>query len=81
MALCQHNISYSPVFRYPRSEPDCMTRGSSPSTINLTSGRHSRWLHQYPACGGQGLRRMLPFLAAALSAMVPLGSSTWIRQD
>ena len=29
-----------------------MTRLILPSTINLTSGRRSQRLHQYPACGG-----------------------------
>ena|SRR5271167_3469287 len=30
-----------------------MTRLVLPSTINLTSGRRSQRLHQYPACGGR----------------------------
>jgi hypothetical protein len=33
-----------------------------PSLINLTSGRHSKRLHHYPAFGGQGLRRTRPIL-------------------
>ena len=44
-------------------------RWSFPLQINLTFGRRARRLHQYPACGGQGLRRTRPFLKAAFKAM------------
>jgi hypothetical protein len=46
------------------------------STIKLTSGRRSRRLHQYPACGGQKLREMKPFFEAAFEAISLIGSST-----
>jgi len=69
------------LFRYPRSEPDCMDLGSFPRQINLTFGRRARRLHQDPACGGWGLKRTRPFWTAAFWAMVAFGSSTWIRQD
>src|ERR1700722_11182807 len=41
------------LFRYPRSEPYFMT-WLIPHQIKLTSGRHSKQLHQYPAFGGWG---------------------------
>ena len=36
-------------------------------SINLTSGRRSGRLHQYPACGGRGSVGARPFLKTALS--------------
>jgi ParB-like chromosome segregation protein Spo0J len=47
----------------------------------LTFGRHSRRLHQHPACGGQGSGRREPFSKTAFQATDCFGSSTWIRQD
>ena len=53
------------LFRYPRSEPDSMT-WSFPHQIQLTYGRRSQRLHQYPAFGGSGLRRSRPFFHSAV---------------
>lgn len=36
-----------------QGEPDCIYRPDSPSLYNLTSGRRSWRLHQYPAFGGR----------------------------
>ena len=68
------------LFRYPRSEPYFMT-WLVPHQIKLTSGRHSKQLHQYPAFGGWGsggrdhsfTRLFKPVLCS-----VPIA---WIRQD
>jgi len=68
------------LFRYPRSEPYFMTWWV-PHQIKLTSGRHSKQLHQYPAFGGWGsggrdhsfTRLFKPVLGS-----VPIA---WIRQD
>jgi len=68
------------LFRYPRSEPYFMT-WLVPHQIKLTSGRHSKQLHRYPAFGGWGsggrdhsfTRLFKPVLCS-----VPIA---WIRQD
>lgn len=57
----------------------CMTRLDGSNLIQLTYGRHSGWLHHYPACGGYGLRKARPVFRAALNANRPFGSLTWIH--
>jgi hypothetical protein len=49
--------------------------------VKLTYGRRASRLHQYPACGGQGLRRARPICSAAVEAMLHLRSPTWICRD
>ena len=69
------------TFLYPGPEPNCLTPGPFPSTINLTSGRRFETARQHPAYGGQGLRRTKPFFQSAFQAIDYLGSSTRIRQN
>jgi hypothetical protein len=68
------------LFRYPRSEPDCMTRPVSehdqphirlPLETAVPTSRLRR-------AGAQGMK---PFYQSACRAMVTIGSSTRIRQN
>jgi hypothetical protein len=68
------------LFRYPRSEPDCMTRPVSehdqphirlPLETAVPTSRLRR-------AGAQGMK---PFYQSAYRAMVTIGSSTRIRQN
>src|SRR5271166_975730 len=68
------------LFRYPRSEPDCMTRPvsehdqphiRSPLETAAPTSRLRR-------AGAQGTK---PFYQSAYRAMVTIGSSTRIRQN
>ena len=68
------------LFRYPRSEPDCMTRPVSehdqphirlPPETAVPTSRLRR-------AGAQGTK---PFYQSACRAMVTIGSSTRIRQN
>ena len=68
------------LFRYPRSEPDCMTRPvsehdqphiRSPLETAVPTSRLRR-------AGAQGMN---PFYQSACRAMVSIGSSTRIRQN
>ena len=68
------------LFRYPRSEPDCMTRPvsehdqphiRSPLETAVPTSRLRR-------AGAQGMK---PFYQSACRAMVTIGSSTRIRQN
>ena len=68
------------LFRYPRSEPDCMTRPvsehdqphiRSPLETAVPTSRLRR-------AGAQGTK---PFYQSACRAMVTIGSSTRIRQN
>jgi hypothetical protein len=53
----QLRIGKTPLlFRYPRSEPNSVTR-AFPRQIKLTCGRRTKRLHQFPACGGWGSGR------------------------
>jgi len=68
------------LFRYPRSEPYFMTWWV-PHQIKLTSGRHSKQLHQYPAFGGWGSGgrdHSFTRLFKPVHCSVPIA---WIRQD
>src|SRR5271166_3754245 len=68
------------LFRYPRSEPYFMT-WLVPHQIKLTSGRHSKQLHQYPAFGGWGSGgrdHSFTRLFKPVHCSVPIA---WIRQD
>ena len=68
------------LFRYPRSEPYFMT-WLVPHQTKLTSGRHSKQLHQYPAFGawGSGGRdHSFTRLFKPVHCSVPIA---WIRQD
>ena len=68
------------LFRYPRSEPYFMT-WLVPHQIKLTSGRHSKQLHQYPAFGGWGSGgrdHSFTRLFKPVHCSVPIA---WIRLD
>lgn len=73
-------LLYVDFLRYPRSEPDSMTRLVPRARSNLYTVA-ARDSCTSPACGGQGLRRTGPFWVAAFRAKQRFGSSTWIRQD
>src|ERR1700722_1994777 len=74
------SVKLQGLFRYPRFEPDCMTRPVSehdqphirlPLETVVPSSRLRR-------AGAQGVK---PFYQSACRAMVTIGSSTRIRQN
>jgi hypothetical protein len=77
----QSHINKAPIgcFGIQRSEPECTT-WSFPHQINLTFGRRSQRLHQYPTCA-DGAQENEAILFLGFLGHGGLRSSTWIRQD
>jgi len=67
-AICTRRRIAWRFLRYPsvQDQSPITWRGPLPGTINLTSGRRSERLHQYPACGGRGSEGATPFLFTVL---------------